>query len=158
MSTYMRRRSAQGLQEGDSFTISRTFTREDTRLMGDVTRDYNPVHYEPAWAKSKGFQEEICHGLLVGGMICEIGGQLAWLATGMSFSFLKPVYFGQTVTCRMTITSLDEQGRAEAKAEMFNEQGEKICLATLNGRLPKGEEKGVLQGIMDQGDVWNKLA
>ncbi|MFP4391708.1 MAG: MaoC family dehydratase [Desulfohalobiaceae bacterium] len=158
MSTQMRRCAAQGLQEGDSFTISRTFTREDTRLMGDVTRDYNPVHYEPSWAKSKGFQAEICHGLLVGGMICEIGGQLAWLATGMDFRFLKPVYFGETITCKMTITKLDETGRAQAEAEMYNQEGQKVCLATLGGRVPCGEEKEVLHQILEQGDQENKLA
>lgn len=30
----------------------------------------------------------ICHGLLVGGMICEFGGQVGWLASGMDFKVL----------------------------------------------------------------------
>ncbi len=157
MSTFMRRRAAQGLQEGESFSFSRTFTREDSQLFGDLTRDYNPVHYEPCWTEVKGFKTEICHGLLVGSMICEIGGQLAWLASGMSFRFLRPVYFGQSITCHLTITKVDDLGRAQAEAEMFNENGEKVCLATLKGRVPQGEEKLVLQKIMAQGDCTNKL-
>jgi 3-hydroxybutyryl-CoA dehydratase len=91
MANPIRKSAVKGLREGDSFNYKRVFTREDTVLFGDLTRDYNPVHYDARWAGSKGFRSEICHGLLVGSMICEFGGQVGWLATGMNFKFIKPV-------------------------------------------------------------------
>ncbi len=33
--------------------------------------------------------EKYAHGLLVGSMLTEIGGQLGWLATEMDFKFQK---------------------------------------------------------------------
>ena len=87
----MRLNVVQGIQPGDSFSYTRTSTRDDTNAFGDLTRDYNPVHYDSRWTDLKGFKGLICHGLLVGSMICEFGGQAGWLATGMNFKFIKPV-------------------------------------------------------------------
>ncbi len=49
---------------------------EKTEYFGDITRDYNPVHYDFRWVEAKGFKGLICHGLIVGSMICEFGGQV----------------------------------------------------------------------------------
>ena len=84
MPSTLRKQAATGLKPGDTFVLTRTFSQEETKAFGDLTRDYNPVHYDPRWTRAKGFDGLICHGLLVGSMICEFGGQLAWLATGMS--------------------------------------------------------------------------
>ena len=70
----IRIRTIQGLKEGDSFTYTRKFTKDETMSFGDMTRDYNPVHYDSRWADLKGFKGLICHGLLVGSMIFELGG------------------------------------------------------------------------------------
>ena len=119
----IRLRAVEGLKQGHSFTYSRRFNQQETELFGDMTRDYNPVHYDLRWAEAKGFSGLICHGLLVGGMLCELGGQLAWLASSMSFRFLKPVYFGDTVTCTIRITEVTKQCRAKATARLVNQRG-----------------------------------
>jgi len=66
MPNYMRQRAIEGLKAGDSFTYSRIFARKEGESFGYITRDYNPVHYYAQWAKPKGFEGLICHGLLVG--------------------------------------------------------------------------------------------
>ncbi len=152
-----RQQAIGGLKPGATFTFSRSFTREETEAFGDLTRDYNPVHYDQRFAAAKGFNGLICHGLLVGGMISELGGQVAWLATGMSFRFLKPVYFGDTITCTLTITDVDERGRAKAEAVFTNQRGERVQEATLSGRLPKDEDRQVLAAMVAEGDPTNKL-
>ena len=126
----IRQQAIDGLKAGDAFTYSRTFKKEETEHFGDITRDYNPVHYDLRWAKAKGFDRLICHGLLVGSMICEFGGQVGWLATGMKFKFIKPVYFDDTITCTITITKIEDSGKAEAEAFFFNASGEKVFLDT----------------------------
>ena len=154
----MRQRAIDGLKVGDVFTYARTFTRKDTLLFGDMTRDYNPVHYEPRWAEAKGFKGLICHGLLVGSMICELGGQVGWLATGMEFKYIKPVYFNDTITCTLTITTVEDSGKAEAEALFADEAGEQVCYAHLTGRLPQEHERAILISMVEQGDPTNKLA
>jgi acyl dehydratase len=158
MTNAMRQRAIDGLKVGDSFCFSRTFSRQETEDFGDLTRDYNPVHYHARWADAKGFDGLICHGLLVGAMICEFGGQVGWLATGMTFKFIRPVYMGATILCKLTIETLEDNGRAEAAASFTDESGELVGLATLTGRLPVGRDRALLNDLVSEGDRWNKLA
>ena len=154
----IRQGAIKGLREGQTFIYSRTFTKEETELFGDITRDYNPVHYDLRWSAAKGFHRLICHGLLVGSMICEFGGQVGWLATGMRFNYLKPVYFGDAITCRITMTRIHENGRAEAEAFFTNGAGDQVCHAFLSGRIPLEKERELLRKMVDEGDPTNKLS
>jgi acyl dehydratase len=154
----MRLKAINGLNAGDTFTYSRKFTREETMDFGDITRDYNPVHYDPRWAQMKGFKDLVCHGLIVGSMICEFGGQVGWLATGMTFKYIKPVYFNDTVTCKVEIKKIEENGRAEAEAYFTNDTGQQVCYAALTGRLPLEHERDLLNQMVAEGDPTNKLA
>ena len=97
--TTIRKRTIDGLKKGDVFTVARTFVEKDMAAFADLTRDYNPVHFDDRFATSKNFRGRICHGLLAGSMLTEIGGQIGWLATGMNFSFKKPVYFCDIIFC-----------------------------------------------------------
>ena len=101
----------------------------------------NPIHYDERFAAAKGLRGKICHGLLVGGMITEIGGQIGWLASGMNFRFRRAVYFGDTITCVFAITEADERNRAKAEAVLSNQQGEVVIEAWLTGVLPGQAER-----------------
>lgn len=158
MANPFRECAVKGLGKGDSFSFKRVFTQRDTRLFGDLTRDYNPVHYDSRWAGAKGFQGLICHGLLVGSMVCEFGGQVGWLASAMNFKFLKPVYFEDTIHCTITITRIEDSGRAEAEAFFKNQDGTPVCYAYLKGRLPLIHERDLLNQIIQEGDPTNKLS
>lgn len=158
MVNLIREKAVKGLKPGDSFEYIRRFKKEESMVFGDLTNDYNPVHYDSRWAKEKGFKGLICHGLLIGGMICEFGGQVGWLATGMNFKFLYPVYFDDIIQCRVTITRIQENGRAEAKAVFTNQDKKKVGLAEMTGLLPLKKEKQILTRMMEEGDSSNKLA
>ena len=154
----IRNRTIQGLQVGDTFTISRRFTEEDMRSFADVTRDYNAVHLDSRFSAAKNFKDRICHGLLVGSMLTEIGGQIGWLASVMNFRFKQPVYFGETITCRFTIAEVDERRRASAEAVYFNQDGDIVLEAELKGILPDAAERRILDEMVAEGDPTNKLA
>ncbi len=139
-------------------TYTRTFTEDETKLFGDITRDYNPVHYDLRWPARKGFRGLICHGLLVGSMICEFGGQVGWLATGMNFKYIKPVYFKDTIRCTITITKIEKTGRAEAEAFFINQNEEQVCHAYLTGRVPLSQEREILKQMIKEKDPTNKLS
>jgi len=140
-----------------TFTFTRTFTKGDVDVFGDITRDYNPVHYEPRFAQIKGFSGLICHGLLVGSMICELGGQVGWLASGMEFRFLRPVYIGDTITRRVTIEEVDERNFARAGGIFTNQDALRVLEATVTGFIPGAPEREVLVRMMADGDPTNKL-
>ena len=146
----IRKRAIDGLKTGDSFTLVRTFTEEETLYFGEISRDQNPVHYSDEFAQAKNLQGKICHGLLVGGMITEVGGQIGWLASGMNFRFRRPVYFGDTITCVFTITEVDERNRARAEAILSNQHGEPVIEAWLTGVLPGPREQEVLSAMVSE--------
>jgi 3-hydroxybutyryl-CoA dehydratase len=154
----IRLKAIAGLKQGETFRYQRTFTKEETLMFGDITRDYNPVHYDERWTDEKGFKGLICHGLLIGSMICEFGGQVGWLATGMTFKFIRPVYFGETIQCAVTLAKIEENGRAEADALFTNQDGKQVGAAHMTGRLPIKNEKEILKNMIQAGDPTNKLS
>jgi len=150
--SHIRNRTIEGLKPGDVFSVTRTFTERDMLAFAEITRDYNPVHLDARFARAKRFDARICHGLLAAGMITEIGGQIGWLATGMNFKFKKPVYFDDTVTCRFTITEVDDRGRARADAIYKNQNGITVIEAFITGILPNRQERKILAQMLAEGD------
>ena len=153
-----RRRTARGLKVGDGFNVVRTFTEEDMLKFSEITRDYNPVHFDQRFSEVKKFKGRICHGLLVGSMLTEIGGQIGWLATVMNFRFKKPVYFGDTVECSMRIVDIDDHSRAKAQLVYRNQHGTTVLEADLEGILPGTKERQILNQMLLEGDPTNKIA
>ncbi len=156
--SHIRKKAVAGLKRGDTFTTSRTFSVQDVSQFSDISRDYNPIHLEERFTRLKNFDGLICHGLLVASLITEIGGQIGWLASGMTFEFKKPVYIGETIKCNFTITEIDERGHAEAKAVFTNENKITVLKAALTGIVPGTREKQVLQDMMAEGDPTNKIS
>ncbi len=154
--SYIRKKTIAGLKPGDSFTVSRTFTENDATAFADVGRDYNPVHFDLRFAKVKSFHGPICQGLLVASLLTEIGGQIGWLASEMNFRFKKPVYFGDTIECRFTITELDNRNRAKAEVMFKNHRDETVIEAYVTGIAPGLPERRVMEVMMAEGDPTNK--
>ncbi len=144
-SSAWRREAAEGrLGLGSTARFSRTFGPQDVEGFARLTRDDNPVHFEQRWCELKGFRKPICHGLLVGSMVCEPGGQWGWLASAMSFRFRRPVYVGDTVTCELRIVQVGERGHARAEGTMTNQDGEIVLMVELSGYLPGAPEQALL--------------
>jgi len=155
--TAIRQRAAEGLQVGDSFKTCRTFTDEDVIRFARISRDYNPVHFDARFAKARSLRAPICHGLLTGSLLTEIGGQIGWLASAMEFKFKGPVYVGDAITCSWVITSIDENGRAEATVTFTNEDGAAVIEARISGIVPGDKERAVLSQMLAEGDPTNGL-
>jgi len=148
----IRNQTIQGLTVGDTFTVSRKFTEQDMLNFADITRDYNPIHFDENFVAAKKLKGRICHGLLVGSLLTEIGGQIGWLASEMNFRFKKPVYFGDTIDCSLTITKIDGQNRARAEVIYRNQDGTVVLEAELGGILPGDRERKILDAILAAGE------
>jgi acyl dehydratase len=152
-----RERAAEGLQVGDTFRTSRTFTEDDVIRFARISRDYNPVHFDARFAKAKNFSAPICHGLLVASLATEIGGQIGWLASAMNFRFRGPVYVGETITCSWVMTAIEQNGRAKASVTITKEDGATVIEAEISGIVPGLEERKVLRQMLSEGDPTNEL-
>jgi 3-hydroxybutyryl-CoA dehydratase len=155
----IRKRAIQGLKIGDRFSVERTFTEKDMLKFSEITRDYNPVHFDRRFSAEKDFKGRICHGLLVASMLTEIGGQIGWLASVMNFRFKQPVYFGDTIKCSLSIIEIDEQNkRARAEAVFRNQEKAVVLEAELAGIIPNTRERQILNAMVAEGDPSNKIA
>jgi acyl dehydratase len=133
-----------------TFTVSRTFTEQDMLSFAGITRDYNPIHFDRRFVAAKNLKGRICHGLLVGSLLTQIGGQIGWLASEMNFRFKKPVYFGDTIECSLTITKIDRRNRARADVIYRNQDGLVVLEAELAGILPNDRERDILDAIVTE--------
>ena len=151
----LRERAAEGLQVGDSFRTTRTFTDDDVAFFAKISRDYNPIHFDARFAKARNFSAPICHGLLAASLVTEIGGQIGWLASVMNFRFKGPVYVGETITCNWVITAIDLKGRAKASITITKDDGATVIEADITGIVPGLEERKVLNQMLSEGDPTN---
>jgi len=154
--SHIRRKTIEGLEVGDVFYATRTFLQKDVDAFAEISRDYNPIHFEERFTRVKKMKGRICHGLLVAGMITEIGGQIGWLASGMRFRFRRPVYIGDTVQCCVTILDIDEKNRARAEAVFYNQDGALVIESIFTGVIPGDSEKEVLRAMLAEGDPTNR--
>ena len=152
-----RERAAEGLQVGDSFRTSRAFSYDDVIRFANLSRDYNPVHFDARFAKARNLPAPICHGLLAASLVTEIGGQIGWLASAMNFRFKGPVFVGETITCSWVITAIDQIGRAKASVTITKEDGMTVIEAEIGGIVPGVEARKVLSQMLLEGDPTNGL-
>ena len=88
-------------------SISKTITEQDVHSFAELSGDFNPVHVDKDEAKKSIFKKQIAHGMLVGSLISSvIGMKLPGPGTiymEQNFTFLKPVYLGDTVTAYVEV-------------------------------------------------------
>ncbi len=95
------------IQLGDTHAISRVFSLDDVRNFAALVGDSNPIHLDVNAARAAGFDQCICHGVLVGSLFSTImgmhlpGPQSVYLQ--QSFSFVRPVLVGEEVTAKVTV-------------------------------------------------------
>ena len=100
------------LQVGDTDSLTKTITDDDIRAFADLTGDHNPVHLDDEFAKTTRFGRRIAHGMLSAGLISAVlANKLPGTGTvylSQSLTFVAPVYPGDTVTARVTVTRVRE--------------------------------------------------
>lgn len=103
-------------EEGDSYTYERTFTPEDVRRFGELSGDQQSIHTDP---DEKG--RLIVQGLLTATIPTKIGGDQEFIARTMEYDFRRPVYTGETITCKWTTETVEE------KEDRYEATGTAVC-------------------------------
>jgi len=93
---------------GDKFSLTKTITEEDVQKFGELTGDFNPVHFDDEFAKTTRFGKRIAHGMLSAALFSGVlGNELPGaIYLSQTLKFTAPVYLGDTVTVRATVTNL----------------------------------------------------
>lgn len=108
------------LNVGDTASRSKMITDEDVRTFAAISGDENPIHLDEKFAAGTRFGKRIVHGMLSASLISTVlandlpGHGSIYL--GQSLKFVAPVFIGDEITARVTVTSVRE-GRPIAKLE-----------------------------------------
>jgi 3-hydroxybutyryl-CoA dehydratase len=108
----MRGLSIMKFKLGDTASLSRTISDDDIRAFADATGDRNPLHLDEEFAKQTRFGRRIAHGMLSASLISavianELPGQGS-IYLGQTLQFVAPVFVGDTVTARVTVSAIRE--------------------------------------------------
>jgi 3-hydroxybutyryl-CoA dehydratase len=119
------------LKIGQSAEVTHTITTDDIQTFGDLSGDYNPLHFNDEWAKTTMFGGRIAHGLLSASFISTvIGMKLPGPGTiylSQSMKFMRPVRIGDTITARVEVAALnDEKKRVTMKTVCTNQDQEVV--------------------------------
>ena len=119
------------LKLGQSAEMVHTVTEEDIKTFGDLSGDYNPLHFNEEWAKDTMFGGRIAHGILTAAYVsAAIGMKLPGPGTiymSQSMKFLGPVRIGDTITARVEIVNLnDEKRRITLRTLCTNQDGKTV--------------------------------
>src|SRR6266850_8044892 len=100
------------LRVGDTATVTKTVTDDDIHAFADLLGDNNSVHVDDEFAKKTRFGRRIAHGMLSASLISTaIGTKLPGngaIYLSQTFKFVAPVYPGDTVTARVSVTKVRE--------------------------------------------------
>lgn len=116
---------------GQVAKVVQTITEDDIQTFGDLSGDYNPLHFNDEWAKTTIFGGRIAHGLLTASFISTtIGMHLPGPGTiymSQSMRFLGPVRIGDTITAQVEVIKLnDEKERVTLKTICTNQDGKVV--------------------------------
>jgi len=98
---------------GDTAEFTKTVSEFDVYSFAGITGDMNPAHIDKTYASKTVFKQRISHGILCVGFISNvIAMQLPGpgaIYRNQNCQFVKPVYFGDTVTAIVEVTRKDEE-------------------------------------------------
>ena len=108
-----------------------TIDADVVRKFAEITGDYNPLHFEEAFAAKTRFGRLIAQGGLATGLLhalvaMELPGAGS-VFVRQSWKFPKPVYIGDTITAVGTVKSVQTRRRmAEMEFRVTNQVGDVV--------------------------------
>ena len=117
----------------------RTITETDLVLFSAFTGDWYPLHTDQEYAAQTSFGQRIAHGMLV----LSVASGLMQIAPGVVVAFYgidrvrftAPTFIGDTLHIEMEVLEKNDRGPDQGvvtfRFDVFNQRGEKPCMAVL---------------------------
>jgi len=116
---------------GDSLSCSKTITEADLKLYTGLCGDFSPLHEDEEYARRSPFGRRIVPGLLTVSVVsAALSQRLAdFVLTSHNFTYVRPVYVGDTITATTTIVAYDPgTGRMTLDSTYQNQLDEVVVL------------------------------
>ena len=118
--------------------LTKTVSESDVYLYAGITGDLDPNHVDEEYTRKTSLGHRVAHGTLILGYTSAASTRILqdfgrpMVSVGYDrVRFLKPVYFGDTVTIDYEITGIErERERKIAKIEVKNQKDELVAVAT----------------------------
>ena len=131
-------RSIDDVKVGLKTRVTKTVSESDVYLFAGITGDFDPNHVDEEYTKKTSLGHRVAHGALIVGYTSAASTKILedfdrpMVSVGYDrIRFLKPVYFGDTLTIDYVIESIDrEKERTIAKIEVKNQKDELVAVLT----------------------------
>lgn len=118
--------------------VTKTVSESDVYLFAGITGDLDPNHVDEEYARKTSLGQRVAHGALIVGYTSAASTRILqdfdrpMVSVGYDrIRFLKPVFFGDTITIDYEITDIErEKERTIAKIEVKNQRDELVAVAT----------------------------
>ncbi len=141
MNQYTFEEIAVGMEESFSVTI----TPEMMKQFREITGDVNPLHTNPDFAKSKGYDSCVTYGMLTASFLSTLAGVYLpgerSLIHGVEIKFVKPVFPGDKIKISGVVTEKNEHFPViTLKVTMVNQNEQKVLRGSMQiGVMTDGE-------------------
>ena len=130
------------LKVGTRAEVSRLVTRRVVADFVEAVGDENPIHADEEFAANTLFGKPIAPGIWTAGLLSGVmGTQLpgpGCLYMSQQLTFLKPVFFGDTITARVEVVeTMAEKNRVRLKTVAVNQDGEEVLTGEAWIKPPK---------------------
>jgi 3-hydroxybutyryl-CoA dehydratase len=131
-------RSIDDIKVGLKTRVTKTVSESDVYLFAGITGDFDPNHVDEEYTKKTSLGHRVAHGALIVGYTSAASTKILedferpMVSVGYDrIRFLKPVYFGDTLTIDYVIESIErEKERTIAKIEVKNQKDELVAVLT----------------------------
>jgi 3-hydroxybutyryl-CoA dehydratase len=124
---------------GRVYTFRKTVAESDVYLFAGITGDLHPNHVDEQYMAGTRYGQRIAHGALFVGymstcstMVCQAIAHRPAVSYGFDrIRFLKPIFFGDTLTIDYEIAERDDEtGRIVGTVTGVNQRDETVAVAT----------------------------
>ena len=123
---------------GTRTRLTKTVSESDVYLFAGITGDLDPNHVDEEYCRKTSLGHRVAHGALLVGYTSAASTRILqdfdrpMVSAGYDrIRFLKPVYFGDTLTIDYEISSIErDRERTVAKIEVKNQHDQLVMVAT----------------------------
>lgn len=153
------------LRIGQEESLKKTFFKDDVDKFAALTGDYSRLHVDAEFAKQSIYGRPVVHGVLAASLISSVMGMKlpgeGTILIEEQVRFLKPVFYGDTVTARVRMLSCRE-GKKQYVAVLAgvceNQNGEIVaaakCRQLMDKELFEIENPGETAKMPEAEDIW----
>ena len=121
------------MKVGDSYEIEFSFTQDQVNDFCKISGDFNPLHWDEAFAATTSFKKPIIHGALIASVFSRVMG-MEFPGSGSVYlkqvsEFKRPLYVGQTYQAKFEVESVNESKHTvEIKTQVFEMERGKVMV------------------------------